>query len=482
MKKILSFLIAIIICFTQAVSAEEHIGLVIDPPQITFVGIGHSPLVEGDTENFIITSQCDLGLKVQYRIFLEDVDTKISKELTEGYSELVSPVVPYEINPSHVFTKGKYRLKVWIRAEGRTNNYDNTYIANLNCVAKDDKNRVYVNGDMDIKKTTYNVGEKVVIKGIKNIGGIGGVYLYRLHIFSPNKIGDEGFGFDKKGWAKNVTRYENTIEWTPMEAGTYILDVHAITPKSTLWKKVKANKDIIYGGYEAWKLKTITVVGEPLKSMKEEDIIEFTGNMGNNDYKGNINPAEFKDENGKIYMNLFGSQHYDAVNGKTAYKTVLPIETYNKDINKQTYSLIKSLVDRECHISSGVNRLDLENLGSYVDITLEDKLLGNRMFKYIMYEKSDKYVPSGTKISLYITQLSLSNNWNDIATTTLKNKFEISLKSLYGKETGFKIYNYILGDYISYKSSSKVYTKLVTIDNVKINISTKHIYDVSFIF
>ena len=302
MKKIFKFLSVLCIVLTMGIQQVSAVTKAIDRPQISFVGVGHSPLVEGDTENFLITTKVDFNLKVKYRVFLHDDTRKTKVELTEGYTELVDPNVPYEIKPSHIYKKGKYRVEIWVKVGGTDSEYDNTYTAFLNCVSRDNKNRVYTNGDMILEKDTYSVGEKVVIQGIKNIGGITGPYKYRLHIFSPNKIGDKGFGFDEKGWAKNVTRYEDKVEWIPQEPGTYVLDVHVSTPNSSLWKKVKANKDIIYGGYEAWKLKTITVTGEPLKSVKEEDLKSFLGE----NYRATLIPDYVQDVNGTLNIPLMG--------------------------------------------------------------------------------------------------------------------------------------------------------------------------------
>ena len=472
MKKILkliSVLCIVLIMSMQQAVAETN---VLDKPQITFVGVGHSPLVEGDTENFLITTKCDL--KVKYRVFLYDDTRKTKVELTEGYTELVDANVPYEVKPSHIFEKGKYRVEIWVKTEGTVSEYDNTYTAFLNCVSRDNKNRVYTNGDMILEKDTYNVGEKVVIQGIKDIAGITGPYKYRLHVFSADKIGNKGFGFDEKGWAKNLTRYEDTIEWIPQEPGTYVLDVHVNTPNSTLWKNVKANKDIIYGGYEAWKLKTITVLGAPLKSVKEEDLKSFLGD----NYRATINDSSVIDVNGKLNIAMLGQFSSTGV-----YKLGPINESFNKDINTQTYNIIKALVDREVMILPCIDRLDGKYIPYNVSIELYSPKMQNRYFMYMLNEQEDSYAPKGTKIQLYIEKLIGSKNtWNDISETHIKNKLEASLKGLFGKEKGYKIYNYILSDYIKNYNTNNKNDRTVTIDNIKINISSEYGYYVSFIF
>jgi hypothetical protein len=185
---------------------------------------------------------------------------------------------------------------------------------------------------MILEKDTYSVGEKVVIKGIEGIGGITGPYKYRLHIFSPDKIGKAGRGFDNSGWVKNVTKYGDTVEWTPTEPGTYVLDVHAITPNSTLWKNVVKTPSIIYGGYEAWKLKTITVVGEPIDLMKGSK--EFIDSL----YKTN---SPYWNDGLKFIDGELKIKQYDYVTGVISWKA-LPT-AYNPDINKQTLDVVEAL-------------------------------------------------------------------------------------------------------------------------------------------
>ena len=233
-------------------------------PKINFVGIEHSPLVAGDSESFYVTS--DYEGMVQYRVWLNKVNTNTWEDITDGYTKAVDAKTPYVISPDRKFTEGKYKLSVWVKRAtvegantGSKGSYDTYYTANLNCVKRDDNNRVYVNDDMSIMKEEYTVGEQVIIDGIDNISGIKGPYKYKLHYFSPNKANDKN-----SGWVKNVTDYSDKIVWTPTEPGIYVLDVHVNTEKSTTWntylKKKKENKlENVVGTYEAWKLKVITV-------------------------------------------------------------------------------------------------------------------------------------------------------------------------------------------------------------------------------
>ena len=260
LKKIFIVLVLVIsIHFMNSVAyAKEQL------PNINFVGMEHSPLVEGDSQSIYVTS--DFEGTVQYRVWLNKVNTNTWEDITDGYTKAVDAKIPYVISPDRKFTEGKYKLSVWVkRAElegvnkGSQGSYDTYYITNLNCVKKDDNNRVYVSNAMDIEKEVYTLGEKVIINGIMDIAGIKGPYKYKLHYFSPNKANDKD-----SGWVKNVTDYSDKIEWIPTEPGIYVLDVHVNTEKSTTWntyiKKKKENKlDDVKGTYEAWKLKVITV-------------------------------------------------------------------------------------------------------------------------------------------------------------------------------------------------------------------------------
>lgn len=220
-----------------------------DAAKVVFVGVGHSPLIEGDNETFYLSSMN--AKKVQYRVFLSSVEDGTTEELTKGYTEVMDSNAPYKFASNKAFKLGRYNLEVWVRAEGSQSQYDSTYTAYLNCVNRDDANRVYVNDNVKIVKDTYKVGEKVVVEGIDNLSGIPGPYKYRLHLYNATT----------DTWTKNVTEYADNIEWTPTEPGIYVLDIHVNTENSTTWKKYQENpsSEDVYGTYEAWKLKVIEV-------------------------------------------------------------------------------------------------------------------------------------------------------------------------------------------------------------------------------
>ncbi len=224
-------------------------------PVINFIGVEHSPLVVGDTETFTVTSSNYEG-KVQYRAFLQNVKTGKWTELTSGYTVAQDGKSVVTLPKTSAFELGKYKLSVWVKRDGvagktfskaYNDSYDNYLVSNLNCVAKDDANRVYATGAMNVKVE----GLKVTIDKIEGLNGIEGPYQYRLHYM------DVATGT----WTKNATPYADKVEFTFPKAGTYVLDVYANTEKSTTWKTYLANKNAekTIGTFEAWKLAVVTV-------------------------------------------------------------------------------------------------------------------------------------------------------------------------------------------------------------------------------
>lgn len=221
-----------------------------DMPKLNFVGIEHSPLVVGDTQTFSLTSNYDQD--VQYRAFLYSEKSSEWTELTDGYTNPQNPKVPYEIKYEKPFELGKYKLSFWIKRANEiginsnsNGSYDTYYTASLNCVDKDDSNKVYADGDLN-----YTLeGLKLNINGIKDIGGIPGPYQYKLHYFDPS-TGE---------WIKNATlEYkENGLAYTFPKAGTYVIDVHVNTNNSKTWTNYEADKTNTKETYEAWKLAVI---------------------------------------------------------------------------------------------------------------------------------------------------------------------------------------------------------------------------------
>ncbi|MBZ9688905.1 hypothetical protein G9F72_021535 [Clostridium estertheticum] len=235
-------------------------------PTVNYVGIEHSPLIVGDTEKFTVTS--NYTGDVQYRAF--QFNGKAWTELTKGYTAPVDAKTPYVLPETAKYTLGQHKLSVWVKKAGTTGvksnslgSFDTYYSAALNCVAKDDANRVYANGNPD-----YNVnGLKLTFNKIEGLSGIEGPYTYRLHILDT-----------KTGvWTKRASLYSETPSYTFKTAGTYVVVVHANTINSTTWKnylaedKTVANQKSTYGTYEAWKTIVVTV-----KADATEEIFKTT--------------------------------------------------------------------------------------------------------------------------------------------------------------------------------------------------------------
>jgi hypothetical protein len=230
--------------------------------QVSFVGVGHSPLVAGEKEKFYLTSK--YAEKVQYRAWIYSENTKTWEDITNGYTPMVDADEPYEISPDKKFWVGKYKLWIWVREEKSLKEYDNYKVSYLNCVTKDDSDRVYTMNDMDIEKSTYKVGEKVIVGGIKDISGMVGPYTYKLHIFNT----------ETGVWTDDNKEYRGQTEWIPTAAGTYVLDLWTMSANSTLWKAMASNPTGKF--YEGWKLKVIKVIPEGEDGTEVEQAKPYT--------------------------------------------------------------------------------------------------------------------------------------------------------------------------------------------------------------
>ncbi|MBU3213932.1 hypothetical protein LL033_14220 [Clostridium estertheticum] len=240
-KKILSMSLVALFVTVGSLTNVTAKAATVATPTINYAGIEHSPLVVGDTETFTVTSAKYSG-DVQYRAFIGNEAGKWT-ELTTGYTAAVSSKTPYVLPASKALTLGKYKVSIWVKAAGKTGvksnstgNFDSYYVAGLNCVSKDDNNRVYTNGAADVAVT----GLTAKFNGINNIGGISGPYLYQL--FAMNTA--------TGAWSNGPAGYAATPSMTFKEAGTYMLVAHVNTAKSTTWAKK---------GYEGWKTVMVKV-------------------------------------------------------------------------------------------------------------------------------------------------------------------------------------------------------------------------------
>ena len=243
----LNKIISIFILVITIIIFSPKFAFALDRPIVSFVGVAQSPLIQGDKEKFYITSKN--AKEVQYRIFLYEENRKLWTEVTLGYTNFINAQVPYEVSPQKVFNLGKYKISIWVRGKGSSSNYDSFYIANLNCVNKDDNNRVYLDGNLQVAKDEYMLGENVKINGVENIRGMKAPYKYKLNVYNATK----------NQWSTHITNYsKDAIQWKPTEVGIYVIDVWVMSSNSTLWSKVVSDPHAT--AYEGWKLKVINVI------------------------------------------------------------------------------------------------------------------------------------------------------------------------------------------------------------------------------
>ncbi|MBU3097685.1 MULTISPECIES: hypothetical protein [Clostridium] len=240
-KKILSMSLVALFVTVGSLTNVTANAATVATPTINYAGIEHSPLVVGDTETFTVTAAKFSG-DVQYRAFIGNEAGKWT-ELTTGYTAAVNSKTPYVLPASKALTLGKYKVSIWVKTAGKTGvksnatgNFDSYYVAGLNCVSKDDNNRVYTNGAADVAVT----GLTAKFNGISQIGGIAGPYLYQLFAM------DTATGT----WLNGPADYSATPSMTFKTPGTYMLIAHVNTAKSTTWAKK---------GYEGWKTVMVKV-------------------------------------------------------------------------------------------------------------------------------------------------------------------------------------------------------------------------------
>lgn len=286
-KRTLIMFMAVVCVMAGVLGSVTAKATVLTTPIINYLGVDHSPLVVGDSEKFTVTSKYE-GL-VQYRAFL--FDGKKWSELTSGYSAAVDAKTPYVLPETSAFKLGKYKLTVWVKRAGtagiNAEGYDNYYTAALNCVSRDNANRVYANGDAKVETN----GLTVKVKGIENIGGIKGPYLYRLFIFNPTT----------GRWINGAKEYTETSSYTFSEVGTYMVIAHINTVNSTTWKNYKSGQT--KGAYEAWKTIIVTVKDDGTVKVLDTSVAPTT-------FGSTVN-VTLTDEGGAIFATAVKYQIFD---------------------------------------------------------------------------------------------------------------------------------------------------------------------------
>lgn len=351
-RKGILFLAITLCCFysinigTIQVKADEATSL-----QVNFVGIDHSPILEGDTETFYITSTG--SDRVQYRVILQ-LEDGTEQFLTpevylydshtgqhdskSHYTLAVDSKVPFKVECSKKLPAGHHKLLVYARKPGWSPNglqdYDSVYTTYINCISNDVNNKVYANNKLLTDKENYTIGDTVKIITAYTINETDDPYKYRLYIYNATK----------NEWVKNVDEYGFNLQWTPTEPGMYILDTHVDTPNSSTCKDSlsEPNPDTLYGTSEAWKLKVITV--NPTTAASNS----FTKpNLSQISCYGN----GFIVQDGIVLFNSWEEYDHGDIVPYYALK-----DDFNPNINNQVYNILNLLIKDNKYVQAAYER------------------------------------------------------------------------------------------------------------------------------
>lgn len=320
MKKVLSILCAIIMCFTQAVYAKEGYG--VDKSLIIIQGLGQgniainsvsiipSVIPEVRSINFESSSKLmvtsDYYGEVQYKVWLKKDNQWI--DVLGDWSKPQNPKIPFAVEMP-ILKEGSYTTSVWIKRVGHATeykSYDNYFATSFNAI-KDTSN---INFSDLIINDNYSAGE----------------------------INIEGFNNEKY----ELTAYD-------------ILNNKIITPKDKL-NLTEGNYILNISSKENSKkyIKKYVVIGDPdLDKYKHEDyLFKNTPNI-----QKLIEVDRFTVKNNKLHYN---DEKY------------LPKETIIPNLNEKMFNLAKSYLDKNekgtyCQIGYGQS-LDKE-VANIVGIT-----------------------------------------------------------------------------------------------------------------
>lgn len=342
---IFSFLLLILISIGFNITEVQGAELV---PKILFAGMDHSPIVAGDKANIYVTSDYDKN--VQYRVFLYSETEQKWEELTKGYSEPIEGKKVFTIEAGKEFISGKYKLVIHIKKAESKEKYDNYYVANINCISKDNKAVISTNSNMSVNKSNYVLGEVINIGGIDDLKKLQTAYKYKLHVYDVinNK------------WDKDLTDWEDMIQWTPKKEGTYILD---------LWIKNENSSS----KYEAIKLKLINVnKDKAVAKVNNEEIMQSELN----------NKSVYAYD---IMRERFGEEYLQNTDAKTFIKGEEK-QILNSIIDRrvvfqkgQELNIIPNNEEMRLEVDKLYNNLKLE----YSNLSEEEKLLGKDFETYL---------------------------------------------------------------------------------------------------
>lgn len=108
--------------------------------KIVQASTSETPLVSGDKVSFNVTTYS--SQKVQYRVFFYNLDTKILKDVTNGYLPGVDTKTQNTIQIDNTIPAGNYRVSIWARIDGQigqksneNGDYDSSLcLENVQCI------------------------------------------------------------------------------------------------------------------------------------------------------------------------------------------------------------------------------------------------------------------------------------------------------------------------------------------------------------
>ena len=210
-------------------------------PSITFVGLDHSPIIEGEAQSFYVVSKNTEY--VQYRVWACDVETRKWKEITDKYTKPIPANFPFKVDTGKTFKRGAYYFSIWVKKAGnvgvnRNSNgdYDSYYTFNMDSVPKDNS-KVSLSGDMIMDKADFKLGETIKVDGIKNDKGERSPYKYKFHVYD----------ITRNKWINDIDGYDDTVSWKPEAEGQYVID---------LWAAAAGSQE----KYDGFKTKIINVI------------------------------------------------------------------------------------------------------------------------------------------------------------------------------------------------------------------------------
>ena len=220
-------------------------------PKVSIVSLDHSPFIEGDTNEFYISSNDYTG-EVQYQLFYTCEATMgsnwkviVNEDMIDGWTKPSNAKEPIKVNITNLNLGTEYyRFAIRVRrvgVQGKYSNkygdYDNAYPFTVNVVKNSNIN---LNGQMLIDKTEYSKSEFLNIMGVNNNDS---TTKYKLHLYDVKN----------NKWLTNLTDYAANINYNikNIPEGTYIVDI---------WGK----KDNSNNKYDGWKLKLINIRDEIL--------------------------------------------------------------------------------------------------------------------------------------------------------------------------------------------------------------------------